>query len=194
MTPQERDLITNLFQRLREAEPASKDREAEALIRQLIGENQGAPYLLVQTVIVQEQALRTAQARIEELQRQAAPRPADSGSFLGGGFGGLFGSRRPASAPPAPPAPPGPWGAAPQAAGGGFLQSALATAAGVAGGALLFEGISHMFGGGNANATTFGSMTPPVVENTTINNYYSDQSDSSDYDSGSDGGSFFDDV
>ena len=30
--------------------------------------------------------------------------------------------------------------------GGGFLRSAAATAAGVAGGALLFEGISSMFG------------------------------------------------
>jgi len=45
---------------------------------------------------------------------------------------------------PAPPAQP--WGAAPQAPAGGFLRSALTTAAGVAGGALLFEGIRSMFG------------------------------------------------
>ena len=34
--------------------------------------------------------------------------------------------------------------------GGGFLRNAAATAAGVAGGALLFQGISSLFGGHNA--------------------------------------------
>lgn len=47
----------------------------------------------------------------------------------------------------------GPWGqqAAPQRGGfggGGFLQGALATAAGVAGGALLYDGIKNMMAGG----------------------------------------------
>ena len=221
MTPQERDLITDLFRRLREADTGPRDREADDLIRRLSTEHAGAAYLLTQTVIVQEQALTTAQARIEELQRQvaAASRPAESGGFLGG----LFGGRRPA--PPQQPAPPqsgpwgapqsgpwtgqpqsgpwgggqphqpGPWGAPQPAAGGGFLQSALTTAVGVAGGALLFEGVSHMFGGGSASAASFGSA-PPIVENTTINNYYGDPSDdgANDFDTGSDGGSFFDDV
>ena len=227
MTPQERDLITDLFRRLREADSGPRDREADELIRRLSTEHAGAAYLLTQTVIVQDQALTTAQARIEELQRQlaATSRPAESGSFLGG----LFGGRRPtpppqpAAQPPSgpwgapqsgpwtgqpqsgpwaggPPHQPGPWGAPQPAAGGGFLQSALTTAVGVAGGALLFEGVSHMFGGGSANAASFGSATPPIVENTTINNYYGDPSDdgdndgATDFDTGSDSGSFFDDV
>lgn len=43
----------------------------------------------------------------------------------------------------------GPWAGQPQQRqGGGFLQGALATAAGVAGGALLFEGIKGMMGSG----------------------------------------------
>lgn len=43
----------------------------------------------------------------------------------------------------------GPWGQQPpQRAGGGFLQGALATAAGVAGGALLYDGIKNMMSGG----------------------------------------------
>ncbi len=49
----------------------------------------------------------------------------------------------------------GPWAqqAAPQRSGGGFLQGALATAAGVAGGALLYDGIKNMMtGGGGAVA------------------------------------------
>lgn len=209
MTPQERDLITDLFRRLKDADTGPKDREADELIRRLATEHAGAAYLLTQTVIVQEQALTAAQGRIEELQRQlaAASRPAESAGFLGGGLGGLFGGRRQAAPPPPPPPPPagpwsgqpgyqaGPWGGA-QPAGGGFLQSALTTAVGVAGGALLFEGVEHMFGGGTANAAGFGAGAPPVVENTTINNYYGDQSDDSgdDFDTASDGGSFFDDV
>src|SRR5204863_4731534 len=41
--------------------------------------------------------------------------------------------------------------------GGGFLRSAAATAAGIAGGALLFQGISSMFGHGYANSLTGGT-------------------------------------
>src|SRR5207237_403480 len=46
--------------------------------------------------------------------------------------------------------------------GGGFLRSAAATAAGIAGGALLFQGISSMFGHGYANGLYggMGGLTP----------------------------------
>ncbi|NTB96655.1 DUF2076 domain-containing protein [Agrobacterium tumefaciens] len=84
---------------------------------------------------------------------------------------------------PAGQQPGGPWSQQPAAvgrAGGGFLQGALGTAAGVAGGMLLANSLSgifgsHMsslglgspFGGGNA-----GGNAP--VEETVINNYYGD--------------------
>jgi uncharacterized protein len=55
--------------------------------------------------------------------------------------------------------------------GGGFLRSAAATAAGVAGGALLFEGISSLFGNHYAGGLTGGGMTPGLGE-TVVNNYY----------------------
>ncbi|WP_234053272.1 MULTISPECIES: DUF2076 domain-containing protein [unclassified Xanthobacter] len=69
--------------------------------------------------------------------------------------------------------PGGPWGqqAAPMApmqqrggfGGGGFLQSALATAAGVAGGALLFDGIKGMMSGGEgAIAQSAAEAIKPV--------------------------------
>jgi hypothetical protein len=50
--------------------------------------------------------------------------------------------------------------------GGGFLRTALTTAAGVAGGALLFEGIRNLMGGspgafGPALAQTPSSLLPP---------------------------------
>jgi len=48
--------------------------------------------------------------------------------------------------------------------GGGFLlRSAAATAAGIAGGALLFQGISSMFGHGYANSLNGGMGHDPPV-------------------------------
>jgi hypothetical protein len=77
--------------------------------------------------------------------------------------------------------------------GGGFLRSAAATAAGVAGGALLFEGISSLFGHGYASGLggmggLGGGMQGGLGE-TVINNYYGDgQGGDGGYSGGSDGG------
>jgi len=106
MTPQESEMIADLFRRLRTADTAPKDPEAEALIRRLVTEHASAPYLLTQTALIQEHALTTAQGRMDELQRQLAQtqaqleaaqtqlaqaqaaqapaRPASPGGFLGG--------------------------------------------------------------------------------------------------------------
>jgi hypothetical protein len=67
--------------------------------------------------------------------------------------------------------PQGPYAQQPQTGGmlgggggGGFLRSAAATAAGVAGGALLFQGISSMFGHGYANSLYSGGANPGLGE------------------------------
>jgi len=172
MTPEERQLIAGLFERMRGFGGPEKDPDAEALINAQVRSMPDAPYMLVQSVLVQEQALQTAQGRIAELEAQlrapqgAAPRK--SGSFLGGYWGGRgeqeasgasvpqVGARAtpPAyeSGPwsPSSPAPAGPPPAAP-APSGGFLRSALSTAAGVAGGALLADSLRSMLGGAHAN-------------------------------------------
>lgn len=176
MTPEERRLITDLFDRMRSFGVPEKDREAEALINGAVRAMPDAPYMLVQSVLVQEQALQAANARVEELEarmreleRGAQTRAQGSGSFLGGLFGGQAPSSaaRPSSVPQAGAraTPSGyggeqPWsqGAQPQqpapqpAAGGGFMRSALATAAGVAGGMLVADSIRNMLGGGQAHA------------------------------------------
>ena len=140
MQQQERDLIADLFGRLQQYENQPRDPEAERLIASYVARQPAAPYLLVQTALVQEEALKQARARIAELEGKAS----GQGSFLGNApRPGPWGAApAPASAPP----PASPWGAPQASAGGGFLRSALATAAGVAGGALLFEGIRNMFG------------------------------------------------
>jgi uncharacterized protein len=185
MTPEERDLITTLLDRLKSITGQPKDTEADRLIRQAMGRMPDAPYYLVQTVLIQDITLHQAEARIAELEEQLAatdlPQSAPT-SFLGGLFGrgqraqssGAMpstGSRdhrpeepqagpqysqssypsygRPGDAPGS--SSPGP------TAGGGFLRSAATTAAGLAGGALLAQGISSMFGRGSANSP-FGGM------------------------------------
>jgi hypothetical protein len=147
MQQQERDLIADLFGRLQPYENQPRDAEAERLIASYVARQPASPYLLVQTALVQDEALKQARARIAELESKASAQPQSQGSFLGNApRPGPWGSA-PAQVPGGPaPAPASPWGAPQAPAGGGFLRSALATAAGVAGGALLFEGIRNMFG------------------------------------------------
>jgi hypothetical protein len=82
MQSQERELISGLFGRLQPFESQPRDGEAEALIKDFAARQPAAPYLLVQTVLVQEQALKAAQERIAELEAKAGAAPAASG-FLG---------------------------------------------------------------------------------------------------------------
>jgi hypothetical protein len=167
-----------------------------------------ALYVLAQTVLVQNYALEQAKAQIEQLKRQAAAQPAPSQPAKAASFlGGLFGHKdEPQQAPPprpaAPPAyasgqqqnyPPagggyapaygGPPAYPPPAQGGGssFLRSAATTAAGVAAGALAFEGIESLmhgfghsagFGGGEGFLGGPGIGGPGMGGETVINNYY----------------------
>ena len=97
MTPQERDLITTLLDRLKSAGTQQKDPEADQLIRQAVAQQPDAPYYLVQTVLIQDLSLHSAQNRITELEKQVAEaQAAKPTSFLGG----LFGTS-PSSPPPA---------------------------------------------------------------------------------------------
>ncbi|WP_439542902.1 DUF2076 domain-containing protein [Hyphomicrobium sp.] len=178
MTPEERQLVTGLFDRLQNIEPVAKDRDADQLIRDAVRQVPDAPYLLVQSVLVQEQALRQADARIRELEERVANLPSgaigpdqstESRSFLGGA-GGLQ-IRTTGSVPLAgrqvadPPAIDGPSPARdadrsplPVPSGGGFLASALSTVAGVTGGMLLADSIRNVLGGGRLGDGASSSM------------------------------------
>jgi hypothetical protein len=69
MTPEERNLVIELFDRLATTlEDAQRDPEAERLIRDGLRQTPTAPYALVQTVLVQDEALKRADARIRELE------------------------------------------------------------------------------------------------------------------------------
>src|SRR5207253_10131987 len=94
MTPAERNLVIELFDRLATLEDAQRDPEAERLIRDGLRQAPNAPYALVQTVLVQDEALKRADARIRELEGAVATdtEPRDT-TFLGGMRDSLFGKR-----------------------------------------------------------------------------------------------------
>lgn len=182
MTNDESNLINCLFDRLALASAQPRDPEAESLIRSKVGADPTAPYLLTQSTLVLQQAVAAAQARIAQLESQLAEAksPSQQGGFLTG-IGNLFGVS-PVQGPPARPVTPPPIPAQPAApsapAGGGFLQGALSTAAGVAGGALIFQGIESLLGhnpgpfGGMGGFGTTGGFSPQGQPNEIVNNYY----------------------
>ena len=68
MTPQERQLIDDLFDRLAKLENAPRDSEAMSAIMQGLRSAPNAVYALVQTALVQDEALKRAHDRIQELE------------------------------------------------------------------------------------------------------------------------------
>src|ERR1044072_5120887 len=70
MTPQERQLINELFQRLASLENNPRDPDAEAMIREGLRRAPNAVYSLVQSVLVQDEALKAANNRIQDYQQQ----------------------------------------------------------------------------------------------------------------------------
>ena len=197
MTPQEQDMIGGLIDRVQKTQLAEKDMDAEEMLQEGLGRNPDALYILAQTVLVQKYALEQAQAQLTAAkaqieQMQQHPEPKHASSFLGNLLG-----RNDGPAPPPPPPPPQGWtqvppaytqGApapvgypqygAPMGGGGGFLQGALQTAAGVAAGALAFEGVEslmHGFGHAAGYGQGFGGFGGDGGRSTeVINNYYGD--------------------
>jgi uncharacterized protein len=120
MTPEERQMLGGLFQRVNAAAATPRDAEAESFINDAVRAAPHAPYVLSQTVLVQQQALEAAAKHISELEaaaRQPADQGEEHGSFLGNLGKTIFGGGAP-SAPPRPtpepqayqraPAPPPP--------------------------------------------------------------------------------------
>lgn len=186
MTPQEAQMLQDLVKKVTGTPLNEKDPDAEALLEDGLGRDPDAIYKLAQTVLIQDMALHQAQARIQQLSAgpQSLPpqQPARASSFLGG----LLHRNQPSSAPPQQPAyqqvpvaPPPPQyyqQASPSGGGGGsFLRSAATTAAGVAAGALAFQGIEDLMHGGLGHGGMgYGGGFGAPVEETVVNNYYDD--------------------
>ncbi|WP_062113342.1 DUF2076 domain-containing protein [Aureimonas sp. AU40] len=142
MNSDERQMLQSLFTRLGDAERGAppRDGEAESFIRDRVSSAPHVPYYMAQTIIVQEEALKAAHARIEELERAERERPVQSSGGGGGFLSGLFGGGGSASRDSQPMGVPqgyrggqdagygqaqparGPWGASAPQQGGGYAQ------------------------------------------------------------------------
>jgi hypothetical protein len=136
MNTQESKLLEGFLGQLVEVPSVQKDRAAAAAIDRAFERQPDAAYLVVQRALLLQQALEASQAEVAQLKGEgAAPK---AGGFLDSSAWG----RRPAPASA---------GVSPAAArrgslsgAGSFLGQAAATAAGVAGGAFLFQGLNNL--------------------------------------------------
>jgi hypothetical protein len=94
MTPQERQLIDDLFDRLARLETAPRDPEAMSAIMQGLRTAPNAVYALVQTTLVQDEALKRAHERIQQLEGAPAGQP-QGGGFLDSMRDAIFGQNQP---------------------------------------------------------------------------------------------------
>lgn len=182
MTPQERKLVEDLFERLATLERNPREADAEEAIRAGLRKAPNAAYALVQTVLLQEEALRQANERIRELEGGEPEQDQSRGGFLDSMRDAVFGGGgarssvppvggRPMGVPagfprsgePYQPQAAGPYSQQPEPArgggfGGSFLGTAAAAAAGVIGGTLLMNSLKGAFGGDQAHAQGLGNM------------------------------------
>jgi hypothetical protein len=202
MNIEDRKAIQGLFARMEDVgrNGTARDPEAEAYIQARIDAQPGAAYYLAQTVLMQEQALKAAEAKMASggfNPGQGAANAAPSGSLeeSGGYFGrtpprGTITSAAGASAfndgrsPSQTLTPSGqPLGSAPPAGsnmapaqaaapgrGGGFLAGAAQTAMGVAGGMMLGNLLGGLFGGHGANANTSDAAKPDALADSSDGN------------------------
>ena len=201
MSPEEKQLLADLANKIAQTPAPQRDPEAEDFIRTHIGSRPDALYLMTQTVLIQNMALDHASQEIAQLRQQVAQapaRPSSGGSFLGGGAQGgqpqyheqpmqpQYPQYAPQPQQPQPQyAPPPPQ----QGGGSSLLGTAAKTVAGVAAGALAFEGIRSLLGGGGGGGGfglpgggsflgggSHGIMGQPGE--TVVNNYYDNPSES----------------
>ncbi len=102
MTPEERQMLAGLFERINAAGANQRDSQAEAFINDAVHAAPHAPYVLAQTVLVQQHALEAAAQRVAELEaqaRQAAEQHEQQGSFLGNLGKTIFGGGAPSTPP-----------------------------------------------------------------------------------------------
>jgi hypothetical protein len=166
MTPQERQLIGELFDRLASLENGPRDPDAEAMIREGFRRAPNAAYSLVQTVLVQDEALKAANAHIQEYERaNGTPQhPEPTRGFLDSMRESIFGRDEPRGSVPRVPQggapggqPGGPWGQAGGQPGyqqGGYQQ-------GYPGGAPMQQ--APMGGGGSSFLGTAAAAAAGVI-------------------------------
>ncbi len=132
MTPQERQLMSQLFDRLATLESAPRDPDAEAMIREGFRRAPNAAYALVQTVLLQDEALKAANAHIQQYEQSTGtPQQANEPprSFLDNMRDSVFGREEPrGSVPRVPQVGARRWARRRRIRGGGAVRAAISRA------------------------------------------------------------------
>ncbi|EHA1080458.1 DUF2076 family protein [Photobacterium damselae] len=129
MTPQEKELILSVANKLKQSPNNKKDSEAEAVINTEIASQPDAIYKLTQAVLVQEMALKNLKEQNEYLQKNSEYYKEQNNR---GTFSRMFGGSQAAPQPPQPPV-------RQPSAFGGFMQTAAGVAAGMVAGHLISD-------------------------------------------------------
>lgn len=190
MNSQEHEQLSLLLKQLTEARPGSKDAEAENIIREACSHQPDAAYLLVQRVLLMEQALNNAKTRIETLQNQLQNNQSGTqqGGFLdnnpwsnptannAGAVPGISNYQMRNAAQSQQQAPTQSGSSFLSGGGSSFLGNLATTAAGVVAGSFLFQGIENLLGSHSSSAfgQEFGNQNQqPEI----INNYFEGDKD-----------------
>jgi len=195
MTPQEQQLVADLFDRLATLEGQRRDPDAERLIREGLGRAPNSVYALVQSVLVQDEVLKRANARIEELEHASAA-PAESGGFLDSMRNAIMGRDPSRGSVPSVPAggqgSSGVWGPRPDAGQPqgyppGYQQAGYPPGAPMGGGGMMGGGGSSFLG--TAAATVAGVVGGAMLLNGIRSMMGGHQSFAGDYDRSGSGAS-----
>ncbi|MCQ1059260.1 DUF2076 domain-containing protein [Photobacterium sp. ZSDE20] len=149
MTPQEKELIQNVANKLKQSPNKSKDTDAESLINNEIGSQDDAIYKLTQAVLVQEMALKELKQKNEYLEKCVAHHKTEANR---GTLSKMMGGNRPAPQPPQPTHQP--------SAFGSFMQTAASVAVGLVAGNM----ISNMLFNNDDPAAETMAATDPAAE------------------------------
>lgn len=175
MTPSENQALQDFLTQLVAIRGIAKDPQANAMIASAVAQQPDANYLLVQRAMLLEKELQQATAQVQQLQKALdVERAADTTSFLdaANAWGNsakpaapIFSGNPPANMAqrPLPVSAPnaGPVLTASNTGffgsnAGSMLGTVAATAAGVAGGALLYQGIGNLMSHQNHGAAASG--------------------------------------
>ncbi|MGF1688191.1 DUF2076 domain-containing protein [Photobacterium japonica] len=126
MTPQEKELIQNVANKLKQSPNKAKDADAEQLINTEIGAQNDAVYKLTQAVLVQEMALKELKQKNEYLEQCVEFQKSEANRST---LSKMMGGSRPAPQPPMPSNQP--------SAFGSFMQTAASVAVGMVAGNMI---------------------------------------------------------
>ena len=168
MTPQEKELIQNVANKLKQSPEKTKDQDAETLIKDEIGSQQDAIYKLTQAVLVQEMALKELKQKNDYLEKCVEHHKSEANR---GTLSKMMGGNRPAPQPPQPAHQP--------SAFGSFMQTAASVAVGMVAGNMISNALFNNDDGAAADSLASAADSASSFLDDSTGGFASDYTDGS---------------